>query len=386
MLTGHDDGRQVVDANGLPVTQWTDTAGFEICVPKGKMPAKGFPLYFWVHGTGGDPTQFADRGRVDTNGGSPPPGSGMASYLSPRGWAGACAAGPLSPTRIGMLSAQGYIAYDFFNPVSMRDNFVQMILEMVLFRRLVLNLRIDPKLCPGTDASASIDGKIGFDPDTMIVGGQSLGSYLAGMLAALLPDWKGCVLTGAGGSWVEFPFGPSDPVRPATIIDTFALPSGEHVDQFHPYVMAFDLALGPADNTHYLEKVQRDPLPGHNPPHVLIIEGHGDLQVPENLQRCDILAIGTDLVGPEILPNPLDEQDAPCLPWGGLQQLPYPVQGNRTLANGLVRTAVVTRYEHDTVGRTDGHYVTYQFQAPKDQIGEFASDISAGRVPNVVKH
>jgi hypothetical protein len=385
MLTGVDDGRQVVDARGLPVTQWIDTAQFQISIPKGKMPAQGFPLYFWVHGTGGDPSQFADRGAETVANTPSPPGTGMASYLCPRGWAGACAAGPLSPSRIGILSAQGYIAYDFFNPVAMRDNFVQMILEMVLFRRLLLTTRIDPTLCPGTDASASVDGKIGFDPDTMIVGGQSLGSYLAGMLAALLPDWKGCVLTGAGGSWVEFPFGPKNPLMPSSVIDAFALPNGEQIDRFHPYVMAYDLALGPADNTHYLEKVLRDPLAGHNPPHVLALEGHGDQQVPENLQRGDILGLGLDLAGPEVLPNPPDQQDATVLPWGGLQALPYSVQGNRQLPGGLTRTAVFVRYEHDTV-LGDGHYISFQLQAPKDQIGEFASDVSAGRVPNVIQH
>ncbi len=373
-------GEQAVDAQGLPVTQWTDHAGFQISIPKGKMPAAGFPLYFWVHGTGGQPSQFIDRGRETAPNTPSPPGTGMASYLAPVGWAGACAAGPLSPTRIGFLSAEGYIAYDFFNPVAMRDNFGQMILEMVLFRNLLLHLRIDPALCPGTDASASPDGKIGFDPDTMVVGGQSLGSYLAGMLAALLPDWKGCILTGAGGSWVEFPFGPLDPIMPSRIIDAFALPNGEHIDRFHPFVALFDLALGPSDNSHYLEKVLRFPIPGHEVPHVLTIEGHGDLQVPENLQRVDILSLGLDLAGPEVPNVPEDQMDSPVLPWGGLVQLPYPVQGNR-LVGGTTRTACVVRYQRDAI--MEGHYVSYQLDAPKRQIAEFVTAIAAGKTPVV---
>ncbi len=373
-------GEQAVDSQGLPVTQWVDRAGFQISIPTGKMPAKGFPLYFFVHGTGGDQSQFIDRGRMPAPNVQPPKGSGMASYLAPVGWAAACAAGPLSPTRIGFLSAEGYIAYDFFNPVAMRDNFGQMILEMVLFRRLLLDLRIDPALCPGTDASASPDGKIGFDPDTMVVGGQSLGSYLAGMLAALLPDWKGCILTGAGGSWVEFPFGPLDPVMPCKIIDAVALPPGDALDRFHPFVALFDLALGPSDNSHYLEKVLRYPLPGHAIPHVLTIEGHGDLQVPENLQRVDILSLGLDLAGPEVPNVPFDQMDSPVLPWGGLVQLSYPVQGNRTV-NGVVRTACVVRYDRDPI--REGHYVSYQLDAPKRQIAEFVTAIAAGQMPVV---
>lgn len=369
-------GHQAVDAQGMPVVQWWDRAEFQVSIPKGKMPAKGFPLYFWVHGTGGEARQVIDSGRRTDAKIPAPLGTGIASYVAPRGWATACAAGPLSPRRIGFLSGDGYAAYDFFNPHGMRDNFAQMILEMTLFRRLLLDLKVDPSLCPGTDASASPDGKIRFDPDTLVVGGQSLGSFLAGMLAGLLPDWKGVILTGAGGSWVEFPFGPLDPIMPSKIIDIFSLPNGEHIDLFHPLVMAFDLALGPADNTHYVEKVQRRPLPGHNVPHSLVIEGHGDIQVPDHLQRALVLSLGADLVGGEVAGIPTTEQIVPALPWGGLKELPYPASNNR---NG--KTSVVLRYEKDPI--REGHFVTFQLDEPKRQIGEFLSAISAGQVPVV---
>jgi pimeloyl-ACP methyl ester carboxylesterase len=214
-----------------------------------------------------------------------------------------------------------------------------------------------------------------FDPDTLVVGGQSLGSYLAGMLAGLLPDWKGVILTGAGGSWVEFPFGPTDPIMPAKIIDIAALPPGEHIDLWHPLVMAFDLALGPSDNTHYVEKVLRYPLPGHNVPHALVVEGHGDIQVPDHLQRALVLALGVDLAGGEVPNIPATEQIVPALPWGGLKELAYPAGGNR---NG--KTAIVVRYERDI---REGHYVSFQLDEPKRQIADFLSDIAAGKTPIV---
>ncbi len=368
-------GHQAVDGQGMPVVQWWDRAEFQVSIPKGKMPAKGFPLYFWVHGTGGEARQVIDSGRRTVATVPAPPGSGIASYVAPRGWATACAAGPLSPTRIGFLSGDGYAAYDFFNPHGMRDNFAQMILEMTLFRRLLLDLKIDPALCPGTDASAAPDGKVRFDADTMVVGGQSLGSYLAGMLAGLLPDWKGVILTGAGGSWVEFPFGPTDPIMPSKIIDLVSLPFGEHTDIFHPLVMAFDLALGPCDNTHYVQKVQRYPIAGHDVPHSLVVEGHGDIQVPDHLQRALVLALGVDLAGGEVPNIPATEQIVPALAWGGLKELPYPAGGNR---NG--KTALVLRYERDF---REGHYVSFQLDEPKRQIADFLTDIAAGKTPIV---
>lgn len=373
-------GRQVTDAQGLPVAQWTDSAEFQLSIPKGRMPAAGFPLYFYVHGTGGLPNQAIDRGRRPAKNVDPPPGSGLASFVSPAGWATSCTAGHLSPGRIGLLSADGYAAYDVLNPNAMRDNFVQMILEQVHFRSLLLSLRIDPALCPGTDASAAPDGKVRFDPQLLVVGGQSLGSYLSGILAAVVPGWKGAILTGAGGSWVEFGFGPKDPIDLTLALEVLFMTPGERLDRFHPLVMAFDLACGRSDNTHYVRHVLRDPLPGHVPPHVLVVEGVDDLQVSANLQRALLLAMGVDLAGGDPAPAG-DERVATVLPWGGRGELPLPASLNRVLPGGERRTAIAVRYLPD--GIMDGHYVWSQRPEPKRQIAEFITDLRRGVAPTV---
>lgn len=375
-------GKQVQDANGNPVTQRTVPAPFQISIPKGRMPAKGWPLYLYCHGTGGKANQAIDRGRLATPSSTPPPGSGIASYVAPDGWGTACIAGPFSPDRIGILAGDGYLAYNFLNPTAMRYNFIQMVLEQIQFRQLLLNLRIDPALCPGTDASASPDGKIRFDPDTMVVGGQSLGSYLAGMLAAVSPNWKGVILTGAGGSWVEFPFGPKVPIDLQLVIELLGVPLGEKLDRWHPLIMAFDLGVGAADNTHYHRYILREPLPGRTPPHVFVIEGFKDLQVPTGLQRALVQAIGVDFVGSDPGTSP-DLQLLPILPVADLDLLSYPASGNRTLASGQTRTAVVVRYPED--GIREGHYVSFQLDAPKLQSRDFLSAIKAGTTPVIEK-
>ena len=373
-------GRQVQDAQGNPRTQRTVSAPFQISIPKGVMPAKGWPLYFYCHGTGGKASEAIDRGRLSSPTATPPAGSGIASYVGQDGWGTACIAGPFSPDRIGILAADGYLAYNFLNPVAMRDNFIQMVLEQIQFRRLLLSLRLDPALCPGTDASASPDGKIRFDPDSMVVGGQSLGSYLAGILAAVTPNWKGVILTGAGGSWVEFAFGPKVPIDLQLVIELLGVPFGEKLDRFHPLIMAFDLGVGRADNTHYHRYILREPLPGRTPPHVFVIEGFKDLQVPTGLQRALVQAIGLDFVGNDPGPSP-EFQLLPILPVADLALLSYPVTGNRTLTNGQTRTAVVIRYPED--GIREGHYVSIQLAAPKLQIRDFLSAIRTNTTPTI---
>lgn len=371
-------GRQVVDAQGLPVPQRYDDAEFQLSVPRGRMPAAGFPLYLYVHGTGGLASQAIDRGWRPSKQAQPTPGSGIASIVAPKGWGTACAAGHMSPGRIGLLSADGYAAYNVLNPVAMRDNFVQMVLEQVHFRNLLLSLRIDPALCPGTDASAAPDGKVRFDPQLVVVSGQSLGSYLTGMLAGTVDGWQGAVLTGAGGTWIEFAFGPKDPFDLQLVLEVLTCPPGEKLDRYHPVVMAFDMAVGPADNTHYVRRIFRDPPAGRAPPHVLVIEGHDDAQVPTNLQRALVLAMKADLAGPEAGPRP-EDQVAPVLAFGGQRQLPYPLGGNLTLPSGEARTCVVVRYLPD--GIFDGHYVIVQRPEPKRQVGEFLDAIAAGQTP-----
>jgi hypothetical protein len=373
-----EGGEVVTDAEGRLISQGSAAAPFQLSIPLGRMPASGFPLYLYFHGTGGRESQAIDRGRRPARDQLPPVGSGLAGVVAPEGVATACMAGSFSRSRLGLRG--GYLAYNFLHPVAMRDNFHQMLLEQVHFLNLLLSLRIDPALCPGADASTAADGRIRFDPERLVVGGQSLGSYLAGMFAALVPGFRGVVLTGAGGSWIEFPFGPEHPVPLTSLVELLALPYGERLDRFHPLVSLFAAATESADNMHVLRHLVREPLPGRTPPHVLVIEGHRDRQVATNLQRALVLAIGADLLGPDPGPTP-EDQLLPALPWGGLEHLRGAVAGNRTLPSGERRTVVVVRYAED--GIRGGHHVAFQLERPKEQIVAFVRDAVSGRAPQV---
>ena len=246
-----ETGAFVVDVDGRLQTTRLEDAPFILTIPKGKMPATGFPIYLYVHGTGGHATQAIDRGARARPGAPPTPGSGLASWLAPHGVATACVAGPYSPDRIAERALDGYGAYVFMNPPAMRDNFGQMLIEHARFVRLLEEVRIDASLVPEVDASAAADGKIRFDLKRSLVGGHSLGSYLSGMIAGTLDDFDGAVLSGAGGTWVEFAFGPKDPIDLQGVIETVALPPGEDLDHFHPFIDVFEAAVAAADNTLY---------------------------------------------------------------------------------------------------------------------------------------
>lgn len=371
-------GRFIPNDDGAPTPQGTEDAPFYLTVPKGELPTAGIPLYFYVHGTGGLATQAIDRGYRKSVDDVSPPGSGLASWVAPLGFGTSCVAGTYSPDRIGWRALDGYGAYVFFNPVGMRDNIRQMVLEQVLFLRLVEELVIDPALVPEVKPLAP-DGKIRFSRELRVVGGQSLGSFLSGMVAALTQRFDAAILTGAGGSWIEFGFGPKDPVDLTALLDLVAVPRGETLDRHHPFITAFQTAVGPADNTHYTPYLLRRPKDG-KVPHVLVIEGQRDLQVPVNLQRALVLSVGADLVGPET-GRTAEEQLFPALRFGGLRHVEEGLGGNRSAPDGSPRTAVVVRHPED--GRLEGHYVLFQQPRAREQLKAFLADVASGRVPQV---
>lgn len=372
-------GRMTLDDDGLPAAQGHVEAPFSLTVPKGEIPRGGVPLYFYVHGTGGLATQAIDRGYRESVSDVSPPGSGLASWVAPLGFGTSCVAGTYSPDRIGWRALDGYAAYVFFNPVAMRDNFRQMVLEQVHFLRLLEELRIDPALVPEAKVHEG-DDALRFSRALRVVGGQSLGSYLSGMVAALTRRFDAAILTGAGGSWIEFGFGPKDPVDLTALLEKIAMSRGERLDRHHPFITAFQTAVGPADNTHYTPYLQRRAPAGGEVPHVLIIEGQRDLQVPVNLQRALVLSVGADLVGREVGAT-ADEQLFPALRFGALAHLPAGVGGNRRAPDGSARTAVVVRHEED--GRLEGHYVVFQQPRAREQLTSFLADVAAARTPFV---
>ncbi len=367
------------------VEQRRDQVPFVVTFPKGKMPAAGFPLYLYVHGTGGSSDQVVSRGPVLSLGGDPVYGEGPGYVVALRGYGAGCSAGSLNPERIGDLSAGGYIAYDFTRPYAMRDNFAQMILDQIEFLKVLLALHVDPSTCSGVDASASPDGQIRFDPSRTVIAGHSLGSYLTGMLASLHDGWLAAVLSGAGGGWGEFALGPQDPPL-ASIIELYLGMSGdEHLDLYHPVISVFDLTVGEADNVHYVRRILTDPPEGRHIPHVLVIEGTFDLQTTANLQRGLVAAIGVDMLGDSQSTDPYQELEDAIRIAGNKILTTEPVRGNKTRPDGSPLTYAVVRYAKDPY--KEGHYVPFQRDDAKHDYGCFVQTLLSdpAGVPSIIR-
>jgi len=380
-------GAIVFDQDGKPVEQRREEVPFALSIPKGRMPAAGWPLVIYIHGTGGVSTQFVDRGRRTDPDTPPPPGTGPALTFAQRGIAAAGAALPVHPERGGLL--QGMDFYNVFQPAALRDNLRQAMAEQVLFLRMLRQLAVDPALCPGTDASLAPDGQIRFDPDHLFAMGQSLGSLVLDLWAALEDNLVAVIPSGTGAHFGvmalemrEFPF--------LSLLEVLlGASSPDEIDLFHPFLNLVLLAWGPADPVNFARHYFLEPLEGRQPKHVQFSQGFFDAFFTPPAQNAFIAAAGLQLAGE---PFPADEFDAIARardydsPWCGIEQpcsastveitalrglavAPYPVSGNIDAGGGRPVTAVVVEQLDD--GILDGHNVNFQFDSLKYQVGCF---------------
>ncbi|RLU03528.1 MAG: hypothetical protein D9N11_03690 [Ketobacter sp.] len=376
------------DDQSSPVIRRTRTAPIIVTIPKQTMPAAGFPVLHYHHGTGGLATQVFERGLTAADGSQSYLGS-PAQVAAQRGWATTAMAGHLGADHQEQLRlldtvlelipgfTLNHTTYNFLNPKAMRDNFAQMLAERTLYRKLVMSLSLDDSLCA---AAVSGSGEFHFDTGHQAVMGQSLGSMTASASAATDQGYSGLIATGAGnyglGLALFYSLGESDV---GALIENVYLnvePGTVTSDLFHPVWALAELVLAPANISLLTSKWLQAPEQAPPAPHVMVVEGHYDEQVTLPMQRPYLISLGADFMNEE-LDVPESSQLLPDLQIAGYEQLFSPVAGNR---DG--RTVGVVRYEED--GIMTGHHVTFQYPAPQHQYGCFLEDLAQGLTPTII--
>lgn len=363
-------GRTQFDSSGKPVIQRLERVPVCITVPKKNMPAGGFPVMIYVHGTAGISTQVVDRGAVtedspeESHGfvsdmifgksGMTERGAGPSLVLAHHGIAALGAAQPVNGER--GYNPQMITFYNFLSPEALRDNLLQASAEASMLLRLLQKIEIDPALCPGTDTGG---GPVRFDPELIFGMGQSLGSLILGPWGGVETDVKVLFPSGNGAYWTLF-------IAEGNAFDFdslkkkgVGLTESVGMDRHHPYIMGLANVLAPGDPYVYQPHYFKDPLPGRAPKHVWISFGLYDHYFPPVSQNAAILCTGMDFAGPIGEPS-----TGPMLELAGLDQLDYPIKLNK----GEV-TAVAVQYPQ--WGPLDGHHINYQRQDTKYQYGCF---------------
>ena len=369
------EGLFVPGADGLPVEQRKETAPIVLTLPVGEMPAGGYPLVTYFHGSGGDSHEVVDLGPKKEKGGDYEKGTGVAYVLAPFGFATAGSALPVSPDRLPGAEATAYLNIN--NLPAMRDTFRQGVLEQRMFIEALRTLSIPPAVVAACQGLTLPAGETGFhyNESKLTAQGLSMGGAYTNMIGAVEPRIKAVVPTGAGGYWTYF-------ITVTTLVNGKGLgplifrTSKDFTFQ-HPVLAILEQGWETIDPMVYMPRLAAHPLPGHPVRPIYEPVAPGDKFFPSVLYDAMAIAYENQLAGPEAWPT---MKDALAL----ASQDPiasFPLKQNRMSEGGVPYTGAVVQYAGDGIG--DPHVICTQLDAVKYQFGCFHSTFTKNGVATI---
>ncbi len=365
------DGLFAIGADGLPVHQRDEVAPVVIAIPKQPMPAAGYPLELFIHGSGGySDALLSPLGDDD----KPHVGAGPAHVLAPFGIAVAGSAMPVNPERLPGASETAYVNAN--NIPATRDIFRQGVIEQLLLLDALKDLALSPQLLAGCSGPSLPNSATAFrfDPGKLAGAGQSMGAWYINLIAPLEPRIQLVVPTGAGGYLTYFLTTAGKEQQTisskAGAIGPVLFGVTGKLTFLHPAAALAETALEPADPMTGQPRVAAHPLAGMPARPIYTAVAPGDHYFSTATYEAVTLAYGNEEAGDVVwqgLP------DALALDGRG-KLLPYPVAQNRTSDGGKPYTGVTVAYQ---VQGFDPHALYQYDDRVKHQFGCFVSSFFA---------
>jgi hypothetical protein len=365
-------GRFVLD-DDVPQKQGEATIPVVITLPKRAMPAAGWPLYEFFHGSGGVTSDVVDLGYSPTADDAPVPGSGPAYVVATQGIAAVSAAMPTNPERLANASDGAYLNLN--NVAAFPYTLQQGVIEQRLLLDAMLDLRIDESALAGCDGiSGSVGGAYFFDPARLAAGGRSIGGAYTNLVGAVEERLGALMPSGAGGYWSYM-----------MLLDTLIQPGSrsllaalfgideETISFKHPALHTLELAWEAVEPFVAMSRLAHRPLPGLPVRNIYEPVGKDDGYFPTPMYDAAAVAFRNQQAGPVVWPTMqtalgLVELDGPTLS--------YPVSAN---LDG--KTRVVVQFEGD--GILDAHYIDRQLEGVKHQYSCFFATYFRDGVPTL---
>jgi hypothetical protein len=373
----NDEGLFAMGTDGLPLLQRRKRVPARIVIPKEEMPAGGFPLVLYFHGSGGDSSEFVDLGKIKVEGGEPAVGEGPALILAEQGIASAGSALPVNPERVPGASAYEYL--NFSNLPAMRDTFRQGVIEQRLFIEELLRVEIPPSALGACSGPSLPDGETGyrFSDDSLMALGLSMGGAYTNIIGAVEPKIGAVVPAGAGGLWHRFVLDTSLLDNAGELI-SILLGSDSELSFLHPAMQLPATAWEAVEPMVYMKRLATRPLSGHPVRDIYEPVGKDDRYFDSKTFDAAALSYGNQAAGEEL--------------WSTMQEAlalesldgfaSYPASNNRESESGEAHTGLVVQFEGD--GLQDPHVIFAQLDEVKYQYGCFFRsylDDGAGIVP-----
>jgi hypothetical protein len=351
-----DGGGFVFGADGEPEVQGEADICFSLTIPKGAtMPAGGWPVVVYAHGTGGDYRSFVR--------------SGVAGDLAEVTLADASTVGfavlsydePQHGDRRGDSDEDPEILFfNFANPRAAYGNELQGAIDGFQAARLLRGIVWDAAASPTGEA-------VQFDATELYFYGHSQGSTHGALTLAFDASYPAAILSGAGGSLIESLLTKTSPYDIESIVK-MALADPD-VGHGHPALTVFQTYMEVADAVNYGAYVHNRPFAGLEPKHVLMPYGVGDTYSTRETMVALASVLGVAVAEPPV-------EDLPGFPTTAL-----PATSNWWTTEGNV-TSVMS--QHDPAGAYDGHYVSTRDEAARRRIAQFLGTAVRDGTPTVV--
>ena len=229
------------------------------------MPADGWPVVIYAHGTGGNYRSFVENG-VAASLGHVKDAKGAVSQMAVIGIDGS-----MHGPRRGSTDSPDKLFFNLRNPRASRDNTYQGAADKFQLVRLIKSINLQASQSPTGEA-------IKFDLNRIYYYGHSQGTIEGVPFLAYEPEVKATVLSGAGGYLLESLLNKTKPVNVAGLIQLALADNG--VDNNHPLLNLVQLFFEEVDAVNYGRLMFIKPLTGVGAKHTLLTYGVADSFTP----------------------------------------------------------------------------------------------------------
>jgi hypothetical protein len=374
-----DTGGSFVFMNGKPVVQNTFPQKFCLVVPnvqKCPMPAAGYPIVLYAHGTGGDYRSIVDEG------------NSFGDLLAQHCMASMGINQIFSGDRPGSpgLSDPNYegdedlLFFNVNNLLAARTNGRQAAVDVVQQARLFTETKLTvPASVSRTQAT------VAFDATKLVFLGHSEGGlngplFLAGDNQAL-----GGVLSGSGAMITVALLDKTSPMPSVaqavkTILELTTAAEAAELNLFHPVLNMAQTIVDATDPVNYAKYIFQSPRAGFAPKSILQTEGvnpdgTGDTYAPPLGIEIHSVALGLPRETPGV-------HTIAQAAWGGLGDVTVPATGLQGNLAGGKASGVLGQFV--PAPNDDGHFVAFDVPAAHAQVGQFCQNLAAdpkGLVP-----
>jgi predicted esterase len=342
------------DGGGIVIqtTQPTADVCLSLTVPKsGTMPAAGWPLVVFAHGTGGN---FRDHVSASVAGvlstGSVPfavLGIDQVTHGPRRGDS------TLDPDQL---------FFNFLNPQAARGNPIQGAADQLSLARLAATI------------DDSGESPTGLDPANLFFFGHSQGSTEGSLMLPYGDAYKAAVLSGNGASLAQALLTKTKPVNIKDVYPIAVADMAAKGNDTHPVLSLLQQWIDPAEPQNFARVASLEPLENHAAKHLFQTYGTGDTYSPPVTLGIYALAGGLAQVNPVHQYLGCDGSDLRACP---LDIVDAPLSGNEH-----TDTITLGMRQYDPPSGRDGHFVVFDVQTANDDMVRFLSEAVSG-VPSI---